>query len=623
MPLTMRPYSTQLAQLTRLLLLCWSRRRALLPQELPSALKLATASYPSRRTATMASSGSKAGALVDVVSFNHAAPVDRSLRISGVGALTACLAPTGPLHVAATRVVFVAWSPVTDCMGVRGPQCRNCYGIPSSLSGCGARYPCPSGCPRQLEANRLHHEMSRHVATPVVDAGAAPEDYLLVLPNVLFADRVFNGGRPIHGPGFTLLLKWWSRLAHALGATLPTPIDVELWGVPAHAWELTTAQQLLNGWCWVRSRHPDTLARHDLSFRLSAWCMRQELIPTAIDLLIAEPTDAEIEAPPLKRGLVYPIDATVVRSLPMMEDRPPQPPPPGGGHGRHRHRRRRGSWSPGSLAAGPNRPCLGLRRIQDSVLQREQQVRAHDGLPVEESRLLDETLDQDGPPVEDDLPVGAHRPTILGLLAQAASPVQSMAEAHIASQAACSSGSSALVVRPEQAATAHLAANSSLPVDSPALGVALVEGLADGDCSRPELRTLALATAAEPAPPPISAPSLSSPCRTPAQASENVIVYTRRSASGTAKTPATVAFLNKITKPLQNLAPVEGIQKQRKKTLPSGFMPRRSRRVANLPPEQVSAASSVCRKLGFAEEDGKISSKALERYAHVFSKPLS
>jgi hypothetical protein len=80
---------------------------------------------------------------------------------------------------------------------------------------------------------------------------AAVEDFLLTLPDRRAADRVLNEGRPLYGPGFTLLFRRWSRFAHAEGAVLQSLIEVELWGIPVHAWELSTAQQLLSDSCWV------------------------------------------------------------------------------------------------------------------------------------------------------------------------------------------------------------------------------------------------------------------------------------------------------------------------------------------------------------------------------------
>jgi hypothetical protein len=54
-------------------------------------------------------------------------------------------------------------------------------------------------------------------------------------------------------------------------------------------------------------------------------------------------------------------------------------------------------------------------------------------------------------------------------------------------------------------------------------------------------------------------------------------------------------------------------------------VPRRSRRVAKLPPISAdrSAAVSVCRHLGFADGEERVSDAALEHYANLLDQPLS
>jgi hypothetical protein len=56
-----------------------------------------------------------------------------------------------------------------------------------------------------------------------------------------------------------LVFRRWSRLRNASVVVLPSLVDVELKGIPAHAWELETAKHLLDEWCWVRGLHPDTV----------------------------------------------------------------------------------------------------------------------------------------------------------------------------------------------------------------------------------------------------------------------------------------------------------------------------------------------------------------------------
>jgi hypothetical protein len=73
---------------------------------------------------------------------------------------------------------------------------------------------------------------------------------------------------PLHALGFSLFFKRWTRVAHAHAASLPGFVEVEFRGIPAHAWELSTAQHLLASSCWVQALHADTAARRDLCLPL-------------------------------------------------------------------------------------------------------------------------------------------------------------------------------------------------------------------------------------------------------------------------------------------------------------------------------------------------------------------
>jgi hypothetical protein len=44
----------------------------------------------------------------------------------------------------------------------------------------------------------------------------------------------------------------------AAGIEMLELIEVEFTGIPAHAWELSTAEQLLNPFAWVYQVHEDT-----------------------------------------------------------------------------------------------------------------------------------------------------------------------------------------------------------------------------------------------------------------------------------------------------------------------------------------------------------------------------
>jgi hypothetical protein len=65
------------------------------------------------------------------------------------------------------------------------------------------------------------------------------------------------------------------------------------------------------------------------------------------------------------------------------------------------------------------------------------------------------------------------------------------------------------------------------------------------------------------------------------------------------------------------------IKRKKRKTLPNDFNPRRSRRVANLPPKLGNeAATKVCRQLGFCDDQEHISFEDAQKYVHLFDAAL-
>ena len=102
---------------------------------------------------------------------------------------------------------------------------------------------------------------------------------------------------------------------------------------------------------------------------------------------------------------------------------------------------------------------------------------------------------------------------------------------------------------------------------------------------------------------------------------DNLIVYsrTRRTRDPPPPPDAAAEFIDRITKKVDALVPVPTVNKRRKKTAGPANMPRRSRQIAKLPPEfDITSATTVCRKLGFTDDDGKISVEALERYSSFY-----
>lgn len=103
---------------------------------------------------------------------------------------------------------------------------------------------------------------------------------------------------------------------------------------------------------------------------------------------------------------------------------------------------------------------------------------------------------------------------------------------------------------------------------------------------------------------------------------DNLIIYEQRNREAT--TPTAAAFIKKISMPVDALVPAPVVQKRWKKSAGTASMPRRSRRLANLPPETDRiSASIVCRKLGMTDEEGRISDDALDRYTKSYHHLLS
>lgn len=193
-----------------------------------------------------------------------------------------------------------------------------------------------------------------------------PSSFLLILPSEEVAARVYNGGRPIIAPSFRLHVMYWTRFLHSRAATLPFAVEVELRGIPAHAWEMSTAEQLLDEFCWVCDSHPVSVTHRDV-FRIAAWCSCPERIPAEMDLEIVEPLVAGNEMH--RRTLTYPIEISVVPfDQPPATDGPAPPSPPanddqGRRKKKRRHRRSRPATSPAQEVPGRATAADGAPRI--------------------------------------------------------------------------------------------------------------------------------------------------------------------------------------------------------------------------------------------------------------------
>jgi len=87
---------------------------------------------------------------------------------------------------------------------------------------------------------------------------------------------------------------------------------------------------------------------------------------------------------------------------------------------------------------------------------------------------------------------------------------------------------------------------------------------------------------------------------------------------------ASSTFIEKVSKPLDIALPIPTVKQQRRcQNYVGTEPPRRSRRIAKLPPENHNpAAASVCRELGFTEDDSRVSAAMMEKYQVFFNTPL-
>jgi hypothetical protein len=151
-----------------------------------------------------------------------------------------------------------------------------------------------------------------------------PEDFLVFFATREDRDMVLRE-EVLASPFFRLLLRPWSRRTHAASGGPCVHTELEIEGVPAHAWNLATAVAVLAPAAWVERLHPLTRSRADMGiFRLSAWCLDPATIPREVDLHIVEPDEppsaadmaapSQAVVPPHINTLAYPLLVHVTRT---------------------------------------------------------------------------------------------------------------------------------------------------------------------------------------------------------------------------------------------------------------------------------------------------------------------
>ncbi|KAK1667206.1 hypothetical protein QYE76_055365 [Lolium multiflorum] len=116
-----------------------------------------------------------------------------------------------------------------------------------------------------------------------------PADFLLLCRDREVRDLLVASGR-VSSPRCSLNLAPWSRRVGALLRETPFLADLEIRGIPAHAWSERTAIKLLGDSGLIDAVDPATASRRDMScFRLSLWTHDVAAIPAVRWLAVPEP----------------------------------------------------------------------------------------------------------------------------------------------------------------------------------------------------------------------------------------------------------------------------------------------------------------------------------------------
>ncbi|KAK1608371.1 hypothetical protein QYE76_032044 [Lolium multiflorum] len=116
-----------------------------------------------------------------------------------------------------------------------------------------------------------------------------PADFLVLCESLEVRDQLVHA-EFVSSPVCTLYLEPWSRQTGALLRETPFLADVEIRGIPGHAWAERTADKLLEGSGVIDAIDPATASRRDMScFRLSLWTHDIASIPAVRWLAVPEP----------------------------------------------------------------------------------------------------------------------------------------------------------------------------------------------------------------------------------------------------------------------------------------------------------------------------------------------
>lgn len=160
------------------------------------------------------------------------------------------------------------------------------------------------------------------------------EEFLIRFSSEEARAHVTNGN--VRSPRCRLILHPWSSLAGTEPVSLLFHVDMEIRGIPDHAWHISSAYTLLAPFCLIENLAPETRDASDMSvFRLSAWTVNPDGIPRSSELLLPAKDTVILDANPAKaerlavRLLRWPVSIHVMHSADYRRPSPPLPPPSG------------------------------------------------------------------------------------------------------------------------------------------------------------------------------------------------------------------------------------------------------------------------------------------------------
>jgi hypothetical protein len=144
-----------------------------------------------------------------------------------------------------------------------------------------------------------------------------PEDFLIIFATQELKEWL-SGDHFIGDTSFSLIVRPWCKLAHAGSARLEHRVELQLSGIPAQAWQVSTVESLLGHGCWVERIHPDTRSRSNMAlFQLTARTSDVSAIRPRTVLEIVETVPARTTSePPSIRTLTYHVSIEITHIEP-------------------------------------------------------------------------------------------------------------------------------------------------------------------------------------------------------------------------------------------------------------------------------------------------------------------